>query len=189
MLSIKQNGLPSNNNNKILYSITLKERFNFLGVKSDPLVKKMINLLMRNGKRSKAENVLNKAFQALDQDYPGRALHIFYFGVFEARRDIGIRLKPKPKKRRKINPYNIYLPHTISPIRGLNKGMRALLKASKEGSTSSPFWENLSQEILKASQGKGEVVAKRYSLNKLADSNKRRVHLGVRRLFPLVSES
>ena len=166
-----------------------KELFNFLGIKSDPLVKKMINLLMRDGKRSKAENVLNKAFQALDQDYPGRALHIFYFGVFEARRDIGIRLKPKPKKRRKTNSYNVYLPYKVSPIRGLTLGMRALLRASRERSLSSPFWENLSQEFLEASQGKGAVVEKRYSLNKLADSNKRRVHFGIRRLFPLVSES
>ncbi len=166
-----------------------KESLNFLSIKSDPLVKKMINLLMRNGKRSKAENVLKKVFQVLDHKYPGRALHIFYFAVFEARQDIGIRLKPKPKKRRQASPYNVYLPYTITPIRGLNLGMRSLLKASRDGSPSRSFWENLSQELLQASQGKGEVVAKRYSLNKLADSNKRRVHLGVRRLFPLISES
>ena len=30
---------------------------------------------------------------------PGRALHIFYFSVFEAKRDIGIRLRPRQKKR------------------------------------------------------------------------------------------
>lgn len=170
-------------------SIKLKENFSFSGIKSDPLVKKMINLLMRDGKRSKAEQVLNKVFQVLDEKYPGRSLHIFYFSVFEAKRDIGIRLKPKPKKRRKINSFNTYVPYTISSMKGLNLGMRSLLKASKERSGSRPFWENLSQEILLASFGKGEVVAKRYSLNKLADSNKRRVHLGYRRLFPIISES
>lgn len=172
-----------------LLTVPDKESFNFLGIKNDPLLKKMVNLLMRNGKRSKAENVLNKALQSLDKRYPGRALHIFYFGVFEARRDIGIRLKPKPKKRRKISSYNVYLPYTISPIRGLNLGIRAILDATRDRPSSNPFWVNLSQEILQASQGKGDVVAKRYSLNKLADSNKRRVHLGVRRLFPLVAES
>ncbi|CAN0442853.1 unnamed protein product, partial [Ectocarpus sp. 8 AP-2014] len=35
-------------------------------IKSDPLVTKMINLLMRHGKRSKAEKFLFKALQALD---------------------------------------------------------------------------------------------------------------------------
>ena len=39
---------------------------------------------MRDGKRSKAEQVLNKVFQVLDEKYPGRALHMFYFSVFEA---------------------------------------------------------------------------------------------------------
>ena len=64
---------------------------------------------MRDGKRSKAEQVLNKVFQVLDEKYPGRASHIFYFSVFEAKRDIGICLKPKPKpkKRRKINPFDL----------------------------------------------------------------------------------
>lgn len=166
---------------------TNKESFNFLGVKSDPLVKKMINLLMRDGKRSKAEKVLNKAFQALDRKYPGRSLHIFYLGIFEAKRDVGVRLKPKPKTRSKVIPYSVYIPFIISPIRGLNLGMRAILKASKERSSSLPFWENLSQEFIQASQGKGEVITNKYILNRLAGSNKRRAHLSVRRWSPFIS--
>nr|QWK44908.1 ribosomal protein S7 [Pseudochorda nagaii] len=157
-----------------------KNSLNFLGLKSDPLVKKMINLLMRNGKRSKAENVLNQALQALDKDYPGRAVHIFYLGILAVRQDIGIRLKPKPKNRRNRQSFNVYIPRVISPMCGLNLGMRSLLKASRERSASNPFWENLSLELLQASQDKGGVVSKRYSLNKLAISNKRRVHFGVR---------
>nr|YP_010445186.1 ribosomal protein S7 [Macrocystis pyrifera]UTJ90687.1 ribosomal protein S7 [Macrocystis pyrifera]WJW71296.1 ribosomal protein S7 [Macrocystis pyrifera] len=152
----------------------------FLGIKSDPLIKKMINLLMRDGKRTKAENILNKALQSLDRDYPGRAIHIFYLGIIAVRQDIGVRLKPKPKTRRNKQSFNVYLPRVISPICGLNLGMRLLLKSSREQSTLSPLWENLSKELLKASQNKGKVVSKRYSLNKLAISNKRRVHFGVR---------
>lgn len=185
MLEAKQNQLKTQD--QISLNVKIKENFNFLGIKKDPLVGKMINLLMKNGKRSKAEKVLNKAFHMLDEKYPGRALHIFYFGVFEARRDIGIRLKPRAKKRRAVNSYSVYLPHTIPAVRGLNLGMRAILAASRRRSTLRPFWDNLSQEILEASLGRGEVVTKRYSLNKLADSNKRRVHLGSLRLFPLVS--
>ena len=171
---------------KISLNVKLKETFNFMGIKKDPLVGKMINLLMKNGKRSKAEKVLNSAFQLLDEKYPGRALHIFYFGVFEARRDIGIRLKPRAKKRRAVNTFSVYLPYTISPVRGLNSGMRALLAASRRRSATRPFWDNLSQEILESSLGKGEVVTTRYSLNKLANSNKRRVHLGSLPIFPVI---
>nr|YP_010206417.1 ribosomal protein S7 [Alaria praelonga]UAX19929.1 ribosomal protein S7 [Alaria praelonga] len=157
-----------------------KKSIKFLGIKSDPLVKKMINLLMHDGKRSKAENVLNKALQALDKDYPGRAIHIFYLGILAVRQDIGVRLKPKPKTRRNKQSFNVYLPRVISPICGLNLGMRSLLKASRDRPMACPLWENLSKELLKASQNKGEVVSKRYSLNKLAVSNKRRIHFGVR---------
>nr|YP_011008150.1 ribosomal protein S7 [Egregia menziesii]WBP70051.1 ribosomal protein S7 [Egregia menziesii] len=157
-----------------------KNYIKFLGVKSDPLIKKMINLLMRDGKRSKAENVLNKALQSLDQDYPGRAIHIFYLGILAVRQDISVRLKPKPKTRRNKQSFNVYLPRVISPFCGLNLGMRSLLQVSRERSTDSPLWYNLSKELLKASQNKGEVINKRYSLNKLAISNKRRIHFGVR---------
>jgi len=153
-----------------------------LRIKSDPLVAKMINLLMRHGKRSKAEKVLSKALQALDKEYPGQALHIFYLAIIAVKQDIAVRLKPKPKKRRNKQSYNVYLPRVISPICGISLGIRSILKSSRDRSqlSFSPFWESLSQELLEASQDKGEVVAKRYSVNKLAVSNKRRVHFSIR---------
>ena len=154
-----------------------------LRFKSDPLLTKMINLLMRHGKRSKAEKVLSKALQSLDKKYPGQALHIFYLAIIAVKQDIAVRLKPKPKKRRNKQSYNVYLPRVVSPVCGLSLGIRSILKASRERSQASfsPFWVSLSQELLQASQDKGEVVAKRYSVNKLAVSNKRRVHFAIRR--------
>lgn len=153
-----------------------------LRFKSDPLVTKMINLLMRDGKRSKAEKVLSKALQDLDKKYPGQALYIFYLAIIAVKQDIAVRLKPKPKKRRRKQSYDVYLPRVISPVCGLNLGIRSILKASRERCqvSFSPFWESLSQELFEASQEKGEVVAKRYKINKLAVSNKRRVHFAVR---------
>ncbi len=160
--------------NSLIYSLKFK---------SDPLVTKMINLLMCHGKRSKAEKVLFKALEALDKEYPGQALHIFYLAVIASKQDIAVRLKPKPKKRRNKQSYNVYLPRVITPVCGLSLGIRSIIKASREGSQASfsPFWESLSQELLHASQDKGEVVAKRYRVNKLAVSNKRRVHFAIRR--------
>ena len=154
-----------------------------LKVKSDPLVKKMINLLMKDGKRSKAEKVLFKSFQALDKTYPGQSMHIFYLAIIAAKQDIAVRLKPKPKKRRNKQSFDIYLPRVISPIRGLNLGIRSILKASQARSKQSfvPLWESLSFELLQASQNKGEVVTKRYNISRLASSNKRRVHFTIRR--------
>ena len=155
----------------------------FSKLKNDPLVKKMINLLMRHGKKSKAEKVLFKAFEILDNEYPNKALKIFYFAVIAVKQDIGVSLKPKSKKGRRKHSYNVYIPRTISAVRGLSLGIRLIVKASREHSRAyfCPFWESLSQELLQASQNKGEVVAKRYSNNELAISNKRRVHFKIRR--------
>lgn len=161
----------------------IKNDYNyFLRIKSDPLATKMINLLMRHGKRSKAEKVLSKSLQALDKAYPGQSLSIFYLAIIHSKQDISVRLKPKPKKGRKRESYNIYLPRVISPACGLNLGIRSILKVSKERSqaSSQPFWESLSQELLQASQNKGEVIAKKYKIHDLAVSNKRRIHFGFR---------
>ena len=155
---------------------------NDLKIKSDPLVKKMINLLIKDGKRSKAEKVLFKSFQALDKNYPGQSIHIFYLAIIAVKQDIAVRLKPKPKKRRNKQSFDIYLPRIISPVCGLNLGIRSILKASQARSRQSflPLWESLSIELLQASQNKGEVVTKRYNISKLAASNKRRVHFNIR---------
>ena len=152
-------------------------------IKSDPLVTKMINLLMRHGKRSKAEKILFKALQALDKVYPGQASHIFYLAIISVKQDIAVRIKPKPKKRRNKQSFNVYLPRVISSTCGLSLGMRSILKTSRERSqlSLSPLWESLSQELLQASQSKGKVVEKRYKVNKLAISNKRKVHFAIHR--------
>ena len=110
-------------------------------------------------------------------------MRIFYLGVIAVKQDIAVRLKPKPKKRRNKQSFDVYLPRIISPTRGLGLGIRSILKTSKERSQQSflPLWESLSQELLQASQNKGEVVLKKYSVSKLALSNKRRVHFSIRR--------
>ena len=159
----------------------LQKSFNYSNIKFDPLVKKMTNLLMRNGNRSKAELILKKTFQCLESSYPGFSLHIFYLGVFEARRDIGVRAKPRnKKKKKKVAAFDTYTPYNISPLKGVSLGMRDIVKISKEGVASAPFWENLSGEILKCALGKGKAVSNRYKINELAKVNSRRVHFGVR---------
>lgn len=160
-----------------------KHSAGFLRIKSDPLATKTINLLMRDGKRSKAEKVLFKALQALDKIYPGQAIHIFYLAIISAKQDIGVRLKPKSKKGRQKQSYNVYIPRIISSDRGLSLGIRSILKVSREKSqiSSLPFWKSLSHELLQASQNKGEVILKKYKVHGLAISNKRKAHFGFRR--------
>lgn len=163
------------NNKSSIYSLM---------VKSDPLATKMINLLMRHGKRSKAEKVLSKAFQSLDRNYPGQSTHIFYLAVMAAKQDIAVRLKPNPKKKRgRGQSYNVFLPRLISPSRGIGLGIRSILKSSQERSQASflPLWKSLSQELLEAAQNKGVVVVKKYKIQGLAVSNKRRIHFSNRR--------
>nr|YP_011008394.1 ribosomal protein S7 [Syringoderma abyssicola]WBP70365.1 ribosomal protein S7 [Syringoderma abyssicola] len=141
---------------------------------TDPLVAKMINLLMRDGKKSKAENILRQSFFFLHHNYPGQALNIFYLAVFYTQALIGIRLKPRGKKSRRIvNIEDSYIPHFISSARSQTLGIRALFIAGRKRSMSRPLWENLSQEFLEAALNRGEVVESRYRIHDLAKTNKR----------------
>ncbi len=142
--------------------------------KTDPLISKMINLLMREGKKEKAEKFLHKIFCFIEENYPGEALNIFYLAVFHTQLSIGVRLKAQGKKyRRNINIKNIFTPYFLSDTRGQTLAIRSLFISGKNRSLSRPLWQNLSEEFLEAAFNKGNVVEKRYETHKIAKNSRR----------------
>ena len=151
-----------------------KELKRAVGRIQDPLLAKMIKLLMRQGNRSKAEKTLNKTYNIIEEKYPGQGLKIIYLGINEAKREVGLRVIKHRSKKKSI----YYVPFIVSPIRGLNEGIKAIFKESKKGSAFFPIWENLAEEIIKASLGIGKVVSEKYKINKIALRYKYRSHFG-----------
>lgn len=142
--------------------------------KTDPLTLKMVNLLMREGKKEKAEKFLYKIFCFIEENYPGEALNIFYLAVFHTQLLVGVRLKAKgKKKRRNINTKNIFTPYFLSNTRSQTIAIRSLFVSGKNRSLSHPLWQNLSEELLEAALNKGIIIEKRYETHKIAKNNKR----------------
>lgn len=148
-----------------------KKKLNF---KTDPLISKMINLLMREGKKEKAEKFLHKIFCFIEENYPGEALNIFYLAVFHTQLSVAVRLRAQGKKyRRNINTKNVFTPYFLSDTRGQTLAIRSLFISGKNRSLSRPLWQNLSEEFLEAAFNKGSIVEKRYEIHKIAKNNRR----------------
>lgn len=154
--------------------VTLKHKQLLYTFKIDPLTSKMANLLMREGKKEKAEKFLYKIFHFIEESYPGEALNIFYLAVFHTQTFMGFRAKAQGKKyRRKIKVKNIFTPHSLSDTRGQTLAIRALFISGKNRSLSRPLWENLSEELIEAAFNVGNVVDKKYETHKIVKNSKR----------------
>nr|QWK44950.1 ribosomal protein S7 [Protohalopteris sp.] len=147
----------------------------YFSFKLDPLILKMVNLLMREGKKEKAEKILYKIFYFLEENYPGEALNILYLAVFHTQTFMGARLKAQGKKfRRKNKVKNIFTPYFLLSTRSQISAIRSLFFSGQNRSLSRPLWENLGEEFLEAAFNKGNIIEKRDEIHKIVKNNKRR---------------
>lgn len=152
---------------------------------SDPLVKKICNLLMRHGKKTKAEFILKNLFVRLHINYPGQTLDILYLAVFNLQNlgDIRPRLQSK-KFKRSSSLKNSGTPYFISLKRSQNMCIRAIFLISVKPGMNKSLSQSLSQEIIFAATNKSDIVLKRFNNHNLARLNKRYYKYKWKRKFP-----
>lgn len=155
---------------------------------TDPLVIKIVNLLMKNGKKIKAEKILRKIFFTIQYNYPGQVLHILYLAIFNAERLVGARIKPKGKKfRRTIHTKDRMVPYLITRERSQIMGIRSIFLEGRNSRNLSnkPISFVLSQELVLSANFKSgalENMIKSYSIYK---NNKRSYRSRWKRKLPL----
>ena len=141
---------------------------------NDPLVKKICNLLMRHGKKTKAEFILKQLFISLHDNYPGQSLNVLYLAVFNLQNFSDIRLRLQSKKFRRPNSIkNSGTPYFISSKRSQNMCIRAIFILSIKSNSSKFLYKSLSQEIIFAATNKSELLLKRFNSHNLTRLNKR----------------
>ena len=153
---------------------------------NDPLVKKICNLLMRHGKKTKAEFILRQLFINLHNNYPGQSLEILYLAVFNLQNFGDIRFKPQNKKFRRLNSIkNSGIPRFISFKRSQNMCIRSIFLLSLKSNLNKFLYQNLSQEIIFAATNSGELLLKRFNNHNLTRLNRRYYKYKWKRKFPL----
>lgn len=135
-------------------------------VYNNRLVAKFINRLMRDGKKSVAENVFYGAFTLLEQKKQNP------LDVFEkALQNVG----PKTEvKARRVGGASYQVPTEVRGDRRVSLAIRWILQAAKGRPSKEyhTFAEKLAAELFDASQNQGAAIKKRDTILRMAEANR-----------------
>jgi len=129
-------------------------------------VAKFINYLMRDGKKTVAQNVLYATFDLLSKKDADPVM------VFEkALANVGPKQEVKAKR---VGGASYQIPMEVRPERRVSLAMRWIVDAARSRSNKDykVFEEKLAAELLDASNEQGEAVKKRDAVLRMAQANR-----------------
>ena len=133
------------------------------------LVQKLINMLMRDGKKSKAEAIVYEAFDLLRQNAATNdVVSVFHKAIENVRPHV--ELKP-----RRVGGATYQIPIEVRHDRSLSLAMRWIRNAAR-ARRGSPMMKRLADELLAAYKGEGSAVKKREEIHKMAEANRAFAH-------------
>jgi len=139
-------------------------------VYKNKLVAKFINYLMKDGKKTVAQNVLYDALNILGQNAED-AVSIFEKAV----QNVG---PTQEVKARRVGGASYQIPMEVRGERKMSLGIRWIIEAAKMRSNKDfhKFSEKLAAEIKDAIDNKGEAIKKRDAAYRMAQANRAFAH-------------
>ena len=153
-----------------------RRRYKKRAAKSDPISKsdeviKLVNYIMRDGKKQVAEKIVYDVLQKLEKEKvdPLKTLHLAILNVapnFEVR-------------PRRLGGASYLVPVEVRRERKLFLALNWIVEAAQSRSNKEykSFENKLYTELLEASQNQGNAVNKKNQTEKLAEANKAFAHL------------
>ncbi|MBI2873714.1 MAG: 30S ribosomal protein S7 [Firmicutes bacterium] len=135
---------------------------------SSKMVNRLINKVMYDGKKAKAQNICYRAIEIVQNKSGKPGIEAFE----QALRNIMPVLEVKP---RRVGGATYQVPVEVAPDRRRALAMRWLLTYSRQRKEQT-MEERLAGEILDAFQGVGNSVKKREDTHKMAEANKAFAH-------------
>ena len=133
------------------------------------LVQKLINILMRDGKKSVSERIVYDAFDVLKKAAgTNDVLTVFHKAIENVRPHVEL-------KARRVGGATYQIPIEVRHDRGLALALRWIRNASR-ARKSSPMSVRLSDELFNAFKGEGAAVRKREETHKMAEANRAFAH-------------
>jgi small subunit ribosomal protein S7 len=134
---------------------------------SSELVHKLINVVMKEGKKSVARGIVYEAIDVLLKKTNGdkeKALRVFH-RAFE-------QLIPAIEVRpRRVGGSVYQIPMEVRPARARSLALRWLVDCASERSDKT-MGKRLASELLEASEGRGNAFKKKLDVHKMAESNR-----------------
>jgi small subunit ribosomal protein S7 len=134
----------------------------------DRLVAKFINDLMRQGKKSTAEQILYGAFDQVESKLKDDPLKVFKKALDNVKPVVEV-------KSRRVGGATYQVPVEVRQDRRVALAMRWLIEYSR-GRGEKTMMEKLAGEIMDAAANRGNAVKKREDTHKMAEANKAFAH-------------
>ena len=133
------------------------------------LVQKLINILMRDGKKSVAEGVVFDAFDLVKKSVgTNDVLTVFHKAMENVRPHVEL-------KARRVGGATYQIPIEVRHDRSISLGLRWIRNAA-QSRKGAPMSKRLSDELLSAFKGEGAAVKKREETHKMAEANRAFAH-------------
>ena len=127
-------------------------------------VAKFINQIMQRGKKSVAEKIMYTALDQISSKSKQDPLKVFEDALDQVSPQVEV-------KSRRVGGATYQVPIEVKSARKMALAMRWLVNSAKKRSEKK-MADKLANELLDASDGKGEAVKKRQDTHKMADANK-----------------
>jgi small subunit ribosomal protein S7 len=132
------------------------------------LVTKLVNSIMKDGKKGIAQKILYDAFKIVEEKTSQDPMEVFQKAMENITPSLEV-------KSRRVGGANYQVPIEVKPERGQALALRWVTQYAKLRGGHS-MAENLANEIIDASNGVGAAVKKREDTHKMAEANKAFAH-------------
>ncbi|EST10616.1 30S ribosomal protein S7 [Sporolactobacillus kofuensis] len=132
------------------------------------LVTRLINRIMEDGKKGKAQTILYQAFDLIKERTNQEPMEVFEQALKNVMPVLEV-------KARRVGGSNYQVPVEVRPERRTTLGLRYLVNYSRLRGEKTMV-ERLANEIIDASNNTGASVKKREDMHKMAEANKAFAH-------------
>ncbi len=130
----------------------------------DPQVTRFMNIVMKQGKKSLAEQILYGAFDEIESKTRNDPLSMFRRALDNVRPRLEV-------KSRRVGGATYQVPVEVRPERATSLAMRWLVNSAR-GRQGKSMREKLANELIDAANETGEAVKKREDTHRMAEANK-----------------
>lgn len=134
----------------------------------DKVVAKLINKVMKDGKKGKAEKIVYKAFEVMREKLNEDPLRVFRQAVENVKPILEVR-------PRRVGGQTYQVPVEVRPERRLSLALKWIVEGARERSGKSMI-EKLSAEIMDAYRNTGAAVKRKEDMHRMAEANKAFAH-------------
>ena len=132
------------------------------------LVGKLINKVMRDGEKSKAESTCYDSFAIIEKKVKQNPLQVFLKAMENVKPILEVR-------SRRVGGATYQVPTTVDPRRQETLALRWIVQFARQ-KKGKPMRERLAEEIMMALRGEGLAVKKREDTHKMAEANRAFAH-------------